>query len=40
MNKIVGLLFVVILLLLLFAPSTCNGITYYTGFRGCNSASS
>lgn len=24
-----------ILLLLLFAPSMCNGITYYRGIRGC-----
>ncbi len=36
MNKIVGLLFL-ILLFLLFAPSSCNGITYYNGIRGCNS---
>ncbi len=36
MNNIVGILFFIILLLF-FAPSTCNGITYYRGFRGCHS---
>ncbi len=25
-----------IILFLLFAPSTCNGITYYSGVRGCS----
>ena len=25
-----------IILFLLFAPSTCNGITYYNGIRGCS----
>ena len=27
----------IILLLLFFAPSNCNGVTYYTGIRGCKS---
>ncbi len=37
MNKlyIVGLL--LLILLLLFAPATCNGVTVYTGIRGCSS---
>ena len=26
-----------ILLLLLFSPATCNGITYYRGILGCSS---
>ena len=31
----VGIL--LIILLLLFGPSSCNGITYYNGIRGCSS---
>ena len=27
---------IIIILLLLFAPSTCNGVTHYTGIRGCS----
>ena len=27
---------IIVILLLLFAPSSCNGITYYTGIFGCN----
>lgn len=27
---------IIIILLLLFAPSTCNGVTRYTGIRGCS----
>ena len=26
---------IMIILLLLFAPATCNGVTYYRGIRGC-----
>jgi len=25
----------IILLLFFYAPSTCNGVTYYRGYRGC-----
>ena len=25
-----------LILFLLFAPATCNGVTYWTGFRGCS----
>jgi len=25
----------ILLMLFLFAPSTCNGVTYYRGYRGC-----
>ena len=28
---------VIVLLLLFFAPTTCNGVTYWTGIRGCSS---
>lgn len=37
MNKlyIIGLL--LFILLLFFAPATCNGVTVYTGIRGCSS---
>ena len=27
---------IIIILLLLFAPSTCNGVTHYTVIRGCS----
>jgi len=33
LNILIGFLF---LLLLIFAPSNCNGITYYKGIRGCS----
>ena len=33
-QKVCGFLFV---LFLLFAPATCNGVTYYRGIRGCSS---
>ena len=26
----------VLLLFLLFAPATCNGVTYWRGYRGCS----
>ena len=26
-----------IVLFLMFGPSTCNGVTYYRGIRGCSS---
>jgi len=29
----------VIVLLLLFAPAICNGVTHYTGIRGCSTGS-
>ena len=25
----------IILLLFFYAPATCNGVTYYRGYRGC-----
>jgi hypothetical protein len=28
---------VIVLYLLLFAPAVCNGVTYHTGIRGCDS---
>jgi len=28
---------VIVLLLLFFAPATCDGVTYWTGIRGCSS---
>ena len=28
-------LWILLILMLLFAPSTCNGVTYYRGIRGC-----
>lgn len=38
MNKLLILLLVCLIFLgLLFAPATCNGVTYYRGFRGCSS---
>lgn len=27
---------IIIILLILFSPSTCNGVTHYTGIRGCS----
>lgn len=27
---------IIVILLLLFSPSTCNGVTHYTGIRGCS----
>jgi len=27
-----------VLLVLFFAPATCNGITYYRGLRGCSTS--
>ena len=27
---------IIVILLLLFAPSSCNGVTHYTGIRGCS----
>ena len=26
----------IVLLFLFFSPSTCNGKTYYTGYKGCS----
>ena len=26
---------ILIILFAMFAPATCNGVTYYTGIRGC-----
>ena len=37
MNVIYYTIGFILLLLLLFSPATCNGITYYRGIRGCSS---
>tara|TARA_Y100001958_G_C21102351_1_gene451893 strand:- start:339 stop:524 length:186 start_codon:yes stop_codon:yes gene_type:complete len=26
---------ILLILFAMFAPATCNGVTYYTGIRGC-----
>ena len=37
MNQLYYIIGLLVLLLLLFSPATCNGITYYRGIRGCSS---
>jgi len=38
MIKLLILMLICLLILgFLFAPATCNGVTYYRGFRGCSS---
>jgi hypothetical protein len=35
-NKMKEYWWVILVLLLLFAPSWCNGVPHYTGIRGCS----
>ena len=36
MNKLLlGIFLIIFILIFFFAPSTCNNITYYRGYRGC-----
>ncbi len=40
MYRNLGMLLILLIIgLFLFAPSTCNGITYYSGVKGCSSGS-
>ena len=41
MNKLLILMLICLIILgLFFAPSTCNGVTYYRGYRGCGNDNS
>ena len=38
MNKLLllGIFFIIFILLFFYAPSVCNNIIYYRGYRGCH----
>ncbi len=38
MNKLYMGIGLLIVLFLMFGPSTCNGVTYYRGISGCSTA--
>ena len=35
MKKLLLSIFFILILIFFFAPSTCNNVTYYRGYRGC-----